>query len=113
VPLAERDEALGGVWHVPSAVTVTTRRFIEMVFEQIKQPARLQTVPRLMISMLALFIPPMRAVKETLYQSERPWVVDHSKFARAFGSRPTPHQQAIAETLAWFHGKPTVTVAQS
>ena len=113
VTLAEHDEALGGVWHVPSAETVTTRRFIEMVFQQIKQPARLQRVPRLMISMLGVFIPAMRAVKETLYQSERPWVVDHSSFARAFGSRPTPHEQAIAETLAWFQGKPTVAIAQS
>jgi nucleoside-diphosphate-sugar epimerase len=111
VTLAERDEALGGVWHVPSAETVTTRRFIEMVFQQIKQPARLQTAPRLMISMLGVFIPAMRAVKETLYQSERPWVVDHSKFARAFGSRPTPHEEAIAETLAWFQGKPAISVA--
>jgi nucleoside-diphosphate-sugar epimerase len=113
VTLAQRDEALGEVWHIPSAETVTTRRFIEMVFEQVQRPARLQTVPRLMISMLGVFLPPMRAVKETLYQSERPWVVDHSKFARAFGSRATPHEQAIAETLAWFQGKPTVTVAQS
>jgi nucleoside-diphosphate-sugar epimerase len=105
VTLAQRDEALGEVWHVPSAETVTTRRFIEMVFQQIKQPARLQRVPRLMISMLGIFVPAMRAVTETLYQSERPWVVDHSKFARAFGSRPTPHEQAIAETLAWFQSK--------
>jgi len=102
VTLAQRDEALGEVWHIPSAETVTTRTFIEMVFEQVRRPARLQTVPRLMISLLGIFIPPMRAVKETLYQSERPWVVDHSKFARAFGSRPTPPEQAIAETLAWF-----------
>ncbi len=113
VTLAQREEALGEVWHVPSAETVTTRRFIEMVFEQIQRPARLQTVPMVMISMLALFIPPMRAVKETLYQSERPWIVDHSKFARALGGRPTPHKQAIAETLAWLQGKPTVTVARS
>jgi len=113
VTLAQRDEALGQVWHIPSPETVTTRRFIEMVFQQIRQPARRQAVPRLMISMLGVFIPAMRAVKETLYQSERPWVVDHSKFARAFGSRPTPHEQAIAETLAWFQGKPAVSVAQS
>jgi hypothetical protein len=33
------------------------------------------TVRRLMISTLGLFIPAMRAVKETLYQSERAWVV--------------------------------------
>jgi nucleoside-diphosphate-sugar epimerase len=113
VTLAQRDEALGEVWHVPSAETVTTRRFIEMVFEQIKRPARVQTVPRLMISMLGVFVPAMRAVKETLYQSERPWVVDYSKFARAFGSRPTPHEHAIAETIAWSQGKLTVTVAKS
>jgi nucleoside-diphosphate-sugar epimerase len=108
VTLAQRDEALGEVWHVPSAETVTTRRFIEMVFQQIKQPARLQRVPRLMISMLGIFVPAMRAVTETLYQSERPWVVDHNKFAGAFGSRPTPHEQAIAETLAWFQSKAAV-----
>jgi nucleoside-diphosphate-sugar epimerase len=108
VTLAQRDGALGEVWHVPSAETLTTRRFIEMVFQQLQRPARSQTVPSLMISLLALFIPPMRAVRETLYQSERPWLVDHSKFARAFGSRPTPHEQAIAETLAWFQGKAAV-----
>jgi hypothetical protein len=66
-----------------------------------------------MISMLGVFLPPIRAVKETLYQSERPWVVDHGKFTRMFGSRPTPHERAIAETLAWWRGKPTVTIAQS
>lgn len=113
VTLAQRDEALGEVWHIPSAETITTRRFIEMVFEQILRPARLQKVPRLMISMLGVFIPPMQAVKETLYQSERAWVVDHSKFTRAFGGRPTPSEEAIAQTLAWFQGKPTVTLAQS
>ena len=113
VTLAQRDDALGEVWHVPSAGTVTTRTFIEMVFEQVARPARLQTVPRLMISMLGIFLPPMRAVNETLYQSERPWVVDHSKFDRAFGSRPTPHEQAIAETLAWLQRKPTATIAQA
>jgi nucleoside-diphosphate-sugar epimerase len=112
VTLAQRNEALGEVWHIPSAETITTQHFIEMVFHQVGRPARLQRVPRLMISMLGIFIPPMRAVKETLYQSERPWVVDHSKFGRAFGSRPTPHEQAIAETLAWFQGKPAVSVAQ-
>lgn len=112
VTLAQREEALGEIWHVPSAETVTTRQFIDMVYQQIRRPARLQPVPRIMITLLALFIPPMQAVKETLYQSERPWVVDHSKFARAFGSRPTSHEQAIAETLAWLQGKPAVTVAR-
>jgi nucleoside-diphosphate-sugar epimerase len=46
---------------------------------------------------------PDRAVAEQLYQSERPWVVDHSKFANTFGAHPTPHPEAIARTLDWYH----------
>lgn len=104
VTLGDRDVALGNVWHVPSAETVTTRRFIEMVFEQIGTPARFQRAPRLAITVLALFNPTLRAVKEVLYQSERPFVVDQGKFARAFGSNPTPHHVAIAQTVARLRG---------
>jgi nucleoside-diphosphate-sugar epimerase len=102
VTLAEHDEALGEVWHVPSAETVTTRRFVEMVFAQLQRPATLSPAPKLAIALLALFVPAMAAIKETNYQREDPWVVDHSKFSRAFGSKPTPHDQAIPATLDWF-----------
>jgi nucleoside-diphosphate-sugar epimerase len=102
VTLAEHDESLGEAWHVPNAETLTTRRFVELVFAKIGRPARLQRAPNLGITLLAFFIPPMAAIKETLYQSERPWVVDHSKFARAFGAKVTPHEQAIEQTLDWF-----------
>lgn len=102
VTLGEQDEALGGVWHLPSAETVTTRRFVEMVFAKLQRPAALRPAPKLAIALLALFVPPMAAVKETAYQREHPWVVDHSKFSRAFGSKPTPHEQAISVTLDWF-----------
>ena len=102
VTLGQHDEALGEVWHLPSAETVTTRHFVEMVFAKLQRPAKLRPAPKLAITLLALFVPPMAAVKETAYQREQPWVVDHSKFSRAFGSRPTPHEQAISQTLDWF-----------
>lgn len=102
VTLSQQDRALGKVWHVPSAETVTMRRFIEMVFEQLGKPLRLRPVPKIFINALALIMPPMAGVKETMYQSEQPWVVDHSKFIHAFGGEPTPHETAIAQTLAWY-----------
>ena len=102
VTLAEQNEALGEVWHVPNAETVTMRRFVQMVFEAAGHPARLRPAPRWGIAMGALFNPTLRAVKEQLYQSEGPWVVDSSKFERAFGWRATPLPEAIRATFAWF-----------
>ena len=102
VTLAEQDEALGEVWHVPNAETVTARRFVQMVFEAAGHPPRLRPAPRWGIAMAALFNPTLRAVKEQLYQSEGPWVVDSSKFERAFGWRATPLPEAIRATVAWF-----------
>lgn len=102
ITLSEHEEALGKAWHVPSAETITTRQFVEMVFDQLGKPPRLQRAPKLAITALALFNPTLRAVTEVLYQAEQPWVVDHNKFASAFGAETTPHRAAIAATLAWF-----------
>ncbi|HXI94927.1 MAG TPA: NAD-dependent epimerase/dehydratase family protein [Candidatus Acidoferrum sp.] len=102
VTLGQREEALGHVWHLPSAETITTRRFVEMVFAQLGRPARIRPAPTIAITVMALFNRSMAAVKETMYQSEDPWVVDDSKFVRAFGTRTTPHEKAIEQTLAWF-----------
>ena len=45
VTLGERPEALGHVWHVPSAETLTTRRFVEMVCAEAGAPLRLAARP--------------------------------------------------------------------
>jgi nucleoside-diphosphate-sugar epimerase len=102
VTLGERDEALGEVWHVPSADTLSLRQFVGLVAAKASRPARVQVAPSLIIRFLALFNPTLRAVAEQLYQSERPWVVHHAKFAAAFGAHPTPHPEAIARTLDWY-----------
>jgi nucleoside-diphosphate-sugar epimerase len=102
VTLGERDEALGQVWHVPNAETVTMRRFVQTAFEAAGRSPRLRAAPRWGIAMAALFDPTLRVVREQLYQSERPWVVDSSKFERAFGWSATPLPDAVAATVAWF-----------
>jgi nucleoside-diphosphate-sugar epimerase len=102
VTLGERDAAMGAVWHVPNAETVTMRRFVHMVYEAAGRPPRVRAAPRSAIALAALFDPTLRAVKEQLYQSELPWVVDSSKFERAFGWSATPLPEAVASTVAWF-----------
>ena len=95
-------EALGEMWHVPSAETVTFRRFVEMIGEQMGHPARLSVAPPWTLAVIGLVNPDLRAVREILYQNQEPWIVDHSQFERTFGADPTPHPQAIRTTLEWF-----------
>jgi nucleoside-diphosphate-sugar epimerase len=102
VTLGSREEALGHVWHVPNADTLTTRQFAALVFEALGRPLELQVTPRAMLALAALFSPTLRAVREQQYQRDAPWIVDHSKFARAFGAEVTPHGEAIATSTAWF-----------
>lgn len=102
ITLGERDDALGEVWHVPCAPPVSMRRFVEIVFQEAQRPARLRAAPEWGIAFAALFNPTMRAVREQLYQHQRPWVVDSGKFERAFGGTATPLADAIQATVTWF-----------
>jgi hypothetical protein len=58
------------------------------------------------MTLLGLFNPTLRELMELAYAFEAPYVVDHSRFAAALGASPTPHAQAIAETLAWYRRQP-------
>ncbi len=99
VTLGERDEALGEIWHLPAAEPVTGRQFIEMVFQELGQPPKMRIINRPMMLLAGLFSPMIRESAEVCYQFERPFVMDSSKFERAFGKRVTPHREAIRETL--------------
>jgi nucleoside-diphosphate-sugar epimerase len=106
VKLGERDEAMGQVWHLPSAPTLTQRQMLTLIFEEAGQPPRLGETPSLVIKGLARFIPVMRELEELLYQWEKPYRFSHAKFERAFGLDVTPHKQAVRETVNWFRQNP-------
>jgi nucleoside-diphosphate-sugar epimerase len=102
VTLGVREEALGEVWHVPSAQTLSTREFVRLVFAELGREPRLRVMPRALLALLAIVNPTLRAVREVAYQLEQPFVLDHSKFAGAFGAHPTLHAEAIRDTVGWY-----------
>jgi nucleoside-diphosphate-sugar epimerase len=105
VTLAEHDEALGQIWHVPSAPTITTRQILELVFKEIGTSPKIAVAPMLIVKAMAMFNPTLRAVLEQLYQFERPFVMDSSKFVKSFGGSFTPHTVAIHETAEWYRAR--------
>jgi nucleoside-diphosphate-sugar epimerase len=102
VTLGGDERALGEVWHVPSAETPTTREFVELVCAVAGTRARVRTVPSWLFRVVAQLSPMLRELRETSYQFEAPFVVDHSKFATTFGADPTPHEEAVRATLDWY-----------
>lgn len=102
VLLGQREEALGQVWHLPSAATVTTRQFVQMIGSALGKPVNIQTAPKPLLQLLGLFNANVREVVEMLYQFEEPFVVDTSKYAHAFGNQATPLPEAIQATVAWW-----------
>ena len=105
VILGAREEALGQAWHLPSPETVTTRQFVEMIFEEVGKRARIQAAPKIVLRVMGLFNPGMREMIEMLYEFEEPFVMDHSKFEAAFGEHATPLKEAIGETVRWYRSK--------
>ena len=75
------------------------------IFEEVGRPARVQAAPKILLRAIGLFNPGIRETIEMLYEFEEPFVVDHSRFERAFGGRATPLGEAIAHTVRWYRGK--------
>ncbi|NOK57742.1 MAG: hypothetical protein GFH27_549287n46 [Chloroflexi bacterium AL-W] len=107
VTLSEHEEAYGRAWHVPSAPTITTRQFVQLLEAEVQQPVRVRTAGKLMMQMVGLFNPMARESVEMLYEFAEPFVVDHSRFEAAFGNGVTPHKNAIQETIAWYRTQNT------
>ena len=99
VTLGEQAQALGDVWHLPAAEPLTGRQFITMVCEAANKRTRMTTIGKPLMFVAGLFDSQIREALEVYYQWERPFVLDASKFTRAFGSRITPHAEAIAATI--------------
>lgn len=102
ITLSRYEAALGKAWHIPSAKPITMRALTDLVEAELGQSIRLQAAGSFLVSMLALFNPLMRELKETIYQWEMPFVVDHRRFEEAFGNQATPHPEAVKKTVAWF-----------
>lgn len=112
VTLGERDEALGQVWHLPTAAPITAREFIGLLFEAAGHPSRITRVPVPALRALAPFVPIVRELVEIGYQYEAPFVVDSSKFERTFGAQPTPYREAVRRTVDWLRAHPATAAAQ-
>ncbi|MBW4469858.1 MAG: NAD-dependent epimerase/dehydratase family protein [Stenomitos rutilans HA7619-LM2] len=102
VALGEQEAALGQIWHVPNAETLTTRQFLTLAFKEAGHTPKMSGMGKFMTRIAGLFIPEAQETVEMMYEFEQPFVVNHNKYVQAFGNHATPLHTAIRATLDWY-----------
>jgi nucleoside-diphosphate-sugar epimerase len=101
ITLSRSEDAYGRAWHVPNTQTVSTRAMVEHFAQALGRPIRTRVVSPLMLSMVGLFVPIVREMKEMAYEFDEPYIVDDSRFRAIFPVQVTPADEAAAATVAW------------
>jgi nucleoside-diphosphate-sugar epimerase len=105
VILGEREDALGQAWHISNdRPSITQGEFARLVFEQLGLPLKASGMGKGMLRLGGIFVPAAREVIEMMYEFEKPFIVDSSRFELTFEVKPTPLPEAIQATLAWYRG---------
>ena len=101
--LGEHEEADGQPWHVPNDMPLLTQgELVRMFAEEAGVEPKISSMGRLMMAIGGLFIPEARESIEMMYEFEKPFIVDSSKFEKAFGMKATPIREAIRDTVDWY-----------
>jgi nucleoside-diphosphate-sugar epimerase len=100
--LANKEDALGQTWHLPTAGNPPTgRQFAQQAAAAMQKPDGVTVIPGWMLSLAGLFNRIMKELVEMNYQCEYPYLFDSSKFDKAFGFTPTSYADGIKETVQW------------
>jgi nucleoside-diphosphate-sugar epimerase len=103
--LGTDERAVGQVWHLPGPETVTTRRILELVAEEVGHEVGVRSLPGPVVHALGLVNPMMRSLAEMSYEFEKPFVLDTTKYRSTFGNAGTPLDAAVSDTIAWYRNR--------
>jgi nucleoside-diphosphate-sugar epimerase len=98
--LGNTKDTYNQVWHLPTASNpLTGKEWIETIAQQMNVKPKYQVATKFIVRIMGLFIPIMREMPEMLYQYDRDYVFDSSKFEKRFSSKPTPYSDGIREII--------------
>lgn len=113
VTAAADKRAWGRAWHTPSNPARTQKDAVDDLARVAGvAPVAVGTVPTLALRAMGLANPTMRELRETLYQFQRPFVMDSTAAQHTFDLRPTPWDEVLADALrsyGWRGAAPAVS----
>lgn len=100
--LGNTPDAYDQVWHLPTHPdTLTQAEWVDVFAKEmgIANPKYME-VPKFMVRLVGIFSPVMREFPEMLYQFDRDYFLDSSKFEERFDFKPTSYEEGAKQTVA-------------
>lgn len=98
--LGNTNDAYNAVWHLPTHNNpLTGMEFTALFAREMKVKNRLSVIPSWMLKIIGLFVPILREMPEMLYQYDRDYFFDSSKFEKRFNFVPTTYSDGVMQTV--------------
>ena len=94
-------DAYNQIWHLPTnAEKITARQIIDLFNKEMGMSKKIKLMPMWMLKLLGIFIPILREMPEMMYQNDRDYYFDSSKFNKRFSFIPTSYKDGVKEIVA-------------
>jgi nucleoside-diphosphate-sugar epimerase len=93
-------EAYNQVWHLPTDKNALTgNEMVSLFNKEMNRSKKVMALPMFLLKILGVFIPVMREMCEMVYQYDRDYIFDSSKFENRFPIRPTTYMEGVKEIV--------------
>jgi nucleoside-diphosphate-sugar epimerase len=98
--LGNTDDAYNTIWHLPTDKNILTgREFVELFSKEMKVANKIFVMPVWIIKIVGLFVPVLKEMPEMMYQYDRDYFFDSSKFDKRFKFKTTSYQEGVKQTV--------------
>jgi len=88
------------VWHLPTdAAKLTGREIISLFATKMNVKNKVFVIPMWLLKGMGFFVPLLREMPEMMYQYDRDYFFDSSKFANTFHFRATSYTEGVREIV--------------
>lgn len=99
--LGNTPDAYGETWHLPTAPNPPAgKEWVELIAAELDKEPKYRVASKTIVKIMGFFMPLMRESVEMLYQYDRDYVFDSSKFEKRFNIKPTSYAEGVKEVVS-------------
>ncbi len=103
VELALDETACGQAWHLPVNEPMTIAEILALINQQLSTTYKVSYLPRPLLGLISLLVPPVKEAKEMLYQFDNPYIMLDRKFRAKYPNfKTTSYETGLKKMIESF-----------